>query len=112
MFSADVSMVERFSLFHCQSENLFHPRRIRRDSKGTLISSCSDLFLDFGSNGLQIDAHFVENINSAALPQANQTEQHAFGSNKMMVKTVGLFSRKRQDLLRPRRKVAHSFIML
>ena len=67
MFGADVGVVQGLRLLGGESEDFFHPRRVG-DVAGDLgVWSGADLFLYLHADGLQIEAHFLKNIDGHAL---------------------------------------------
>jgi len=55
-------------------------------------------------------AHFLEHIDSDALPQFDQAEQQMLGTEEIVIEPVGFLARQREHLLRARRKIAHGFV--
>ena len=69
----------------------------------------ADLLLDFHADGLEVEAHLLEDIDGDALAQLDEAEQQVFGADKVVVEAVGFLARQRQHLLGARREIVHGF---
>src|SRR5271165_6228376 len=67
----------------------------------------TDMLLDLDANPLQIEPHSLQHIDCYALSKFDQSEQQVFSSHVVVVEPLGLFARKRQDLLGTWSKVIH-----
>src|SRR3954464_15245477 len=110
MFGAHVSMIQRLGFVGGQREDLLYAGRIGNVADDLLVRAGADLLLDFHADGLEIKAHFLEDIDRDALAELDQAEQQMFGADEIMVKAVGLLTRQSEHLLRPGRKIVHGFI--
>ena len=106
---ADISMVEGLGFFAGQREHFLHARSIGDVPDHLLVGSGADLFLDFHTNGFEVEPELLEDVDGHALAELNQAEQEMFGADEIMVKTVGFLPRQREHLLRPRREIVHCF---
>ena len=86
------------------------PRRIGNVPDHFLVGARPDLLFDFHSNGVQIQAHLLEDVDGDPLAELDQAEQQMFGADKVMIKSVGFLARQCQNLLCARSEVAHRFI--
>jgi len=65
------------------------------------------MLLNFHANPLQIQSHPLQHIDGYALSKFDQSEQEMFSSHVVVVESLGLLARKREDLLGAWRKIIH-----
>ena len=65
------------------------------------------MLLDFHPDGLEIEAHFLEDVDGHALPELDQPEQKMLGADVVVIEAIRLFTGEREDLLRPRSEIIH-----
>src|SRR5207249_11668490 len=87
--------------------NLFTPRCGLNIAVNFCVPSGANLILDFHSDGLDVDPHFVENVDCDALAELDQSEQKVLGADVIVIETVGLFASELQDLLGARCEIVH-----
>src|SRR6202047_965567 len=68
------------------------------------------MLLHFHANPLQIEPHSLQHIDCYALSKLDQPEQQVFSSHVVVIEPLGLFARKRQDLLGTWSKIIHHCI--
>src|SRR6266481_384309 len=81
-------------------------------SEGVKLGSSSfrtgaHLFLDLHAHGLEIESHFLENVDRDTLAELDQSEQKMLGTDIVVIEAVSLFASKLQDLLGARSKIVH-----
>src|SRR5260370_1360615 len=108
VFGADVRMIERLRFLAGERQNLFHARRVGNVADDFCFRPRADLLLDFHSHGLEIEPHFLENVDGDALAEFDQSEQKVLGADVIVIETVGLFASELQDLLGARCEIVHS----
>ena len=69
----------------------------------------ADLLLDFHPDGLEIEAHLLQDVDGDALAQLDQAEQQMLGADVIVVEAVRFFAGQREDLLGARREIVHCF---
>src|SRR5271166_1279049 len=72
----------------------------------------TDMLLDLDANPLQIEPHSLQHIDCYAFSKFYQSEQQVFSSHVVVVEPLGLFARKRQDLLGAWSKIIHYCVPL
>ena len=107
MLGADVGMLECLGLLSGEGEHLLHARRVGNIPRHLVLLSGANLFLDLLADGLQIEAHLLEDIHGNSLAKLDQTEQQMFRADIIMVKAVCLLAGECQNLLSARREVIH-----
>ncbi len=65
------------------------------------------MLLDFHAHGLEIEPHFLENVDGDALAEFDQSEQKMLGADIIVIEPVGLFTSELQDLLGARCEIVH-----
>src|SRR6202163_412535 len=70
------------------------------------------MLLHLLASDLQIEPHFLQDIDCYAFSQFDQSEQQVFSSHVVVVEPLGLLACKRQDLLGTRSKVIHHCVPL
>jgi hypothetical protein len=68
------------------------------------------MLLDLHANRLQIKSHPLQHIDCYALSKFDQAEQQVFSSHVVVVESLGLPARKRQDLLSAWSKIIHYYV--
>ena len=66
-------------------------------------------FSTSAADGLEVEAHLLEDAHGHALPQLDQTEQEMLGADVVVVEAVRFLAGERQHLLGARREVVHWF---
>ena len=107
VLGADVGVVQRLGFLLGKLEHFLDARGVRDVAGQFLVRSGADLFLDLEAHGLQVEAHFLEDIDGDALAKVDQAEQQVFGTHEAVVEAVGLLPRQRQHLLGARGEVVH-----
>src|SRR5205814_7008159 len=67
----------------------------------------ANLFLHFHPHGLEIEPHFLENVDRDALAELDQSEQQMLGADIIVIETVGFFASQLKDLLGARSEIVH-----
>ena len=106
MLGPDVSVLEPSSFLGCKRQDLLQARRIGNVTQYLLARTGPDLFLDFPPHALEINAHFLKDVDRHALAEPDHAKQQMFGVHEVVVEAVGFLACKRQHLLGARRKVA------
>ena len=65
------------------------------------------MLLDLHTDRLQIQSHFLENVDCDALAELDQPEQEMLSTDVVVVKPIGFLARKCQHLLRTWSKIIH-----
>src|SRR6266404_335808 len=107
VFGADVRVIERLGFLSGERQNFFHPRCVRNVADNFCFRTGANLLLDFHSDGLEIEPHFLENVDCDALAELDQSEQKVLGADVIAIETVGLFASELQDLLGARFEIVH-----
>src|SRR6267378_5578988 len=100
-------MIERLGFLAGESQHLFHPRRVGNVADDFCFRTGADLFLDFHPDGLQIESHFLENVDRDTLAELDQSEQKMLGTDIVVIEAVSLFASELQDLLGAWSKIVH-----
>src|SRR5437588_4132829 len=98
-------MIERLCFLAGERENFLHPRRVGNVADDFCLRTRADLFLHFHSYGLEIESHFLEDIDRDTLAELDQSEQQMLGADIIVVEAVGLFASELQDLLSARSEI-------
>ena len=107
MFRANVIMAQLLGFFLRQRKHLFDARRVRNIADHLGFWPRSNLFFNLQTNGIEVESHFLDDVDSHALPQLDQAEQEMFGADIVMIKPVSLFACQRQHLLGAGCKILH-----
>ena len=107
VLGADVGVVQRLGFLLGKLEHFLDARGVRDVAGQFLVRAGADLFLDLEAHGLQVEAHFLEDIDGDALAKVDQAQQQVLGAHEAVVEAVGLLSRQRQHLLGARGEVVH-----
>ena len=107
MFGADVRMIERLGFFTGERQNFFHPRSVGNVADDFGFRAGADLLLHFHAHSLEIESHFLENVDRDALAELNQPKKKMLGPNVIVIEPVGFFASELQDLLGARCKIVH-----
>jgi hypothetical protein len=70
------------------------------------------MLLHLLASDLQIEPHFLQDIDCYAFSKFDQSEQQVFSSHVVVVEPLGLLARKRQDPLGARSKIIHHCVPL
>src|SRR6266700_1356236 len=100
-------MIECLGFLAGESQYLFHPRRVGNVAYDFCFRTGAHLFLDLHPHGLEIESHFLENVDRDALAELDQSEQEMLGADVVVIEAVGFFAGKLQDLLGAGRKIVH-----
>ena len=100
-------MIERFGFLTSESENFFHPRSVGDVADHFCFGPGADLFFHFHPDGLQIEAHLLQNIDGDALTELDQSEQEMLGADVIVIETIGFFAREGEDLLGAGGEIVH-----
>src|SRR5439155_9062738 len=103
----EIGMVERLGFLAGKREYILHSRRVRDIADHLGFRAGTDLFLDFHAHGLKIETHFLQNVYRHPLPQFDEPQEQMLGPDVVVIKTVGFFASKRQNLLSARREIIH-----
>ena len=107
MFRADVGMVEGFGFLACERQHFFDAWSIRNITDHLGFRARADLLLHLHAHGLEIETHLLQNVHGHSLPQFNESQKEVFSADVVVIKAVGLFASKRQNLLSARREIIH-----
>jgi len=100
-------MVKSLGLFACKRENFLDSRSVRDVTDHLCLRVGANVFFDFHADGLEVEAHLLENVYGNSLSEFYQPEQKVFSSHIIMVKPISLLTRKRQYLLCTWSKIVH-----
>ena len=67
MLGANVGVVQRLGFLFRKLEHFFNARGVRDVAGQFLVRAGADLFLDLEAHSLQIEAHFLKDIDGDAL---------------------------------------------
>ncbi len=67
VLGADVGMVEGLCLLIGEGEDLLDARRVGDVADHLLIGPGADLFFDFEADGVEVESHFLEDVDGDAL---------------------------------------------
>jgi hypothetical protein len=110
MLGAHVSMVQGLGLFVRQGQDFLDARRVGDVAHHFLVGPGANLLLHLHPDRVQLDVHFLEDVDGHALTQADQAEQQMLGTDEVVIEAVGFLARQGQDLLRSRSKIVHRFV--
>src|SRR5215472_6140026 len=99
MFGSNVRMVQCFGFLTRQCQDLFYPRRVRDIANHLRLGMRTNMLFDFHSHRIEIEPHFLEYIDSDTLSKFDQTQQKVLCPDVIMIESVGLLARERQNLL-------------
>ena len=75
VLGADVGMIERLRFLAGEREHLLHARRVGNVADHLRFRAGADLLLDLHADGLEVEAHLLQNVDGDALPELDQAEQ-------------------------------------
>ena len=75
VLGADVGMIERLRFLAGEREHFLHPRRVGNVADHLRFRAGADLFLDFHPDGLEVEAHLLQDVDGNALAELDQAEQ-------------------------------------
>ena len=107
VLGADVAVIQRLRLLAGERQHFLHPRGIWDVSDHFLVGSAADLLFDFHTDGLEIQPHFLQDIDCNTLAEFDQTQEEVLGAHIVVVEPIGFLPGKCQHLLRARREVIH-----
>ena len=107
MLGADIGMAESLGFLAGQRQNFFYPRRVRNVADDFCFRPGADLLLDLHPHGLQVEPHFLQDVDSHALSKLDQPEKQMLGSDVVVIEAVCFLAGKLQDLLSAGRKIIH-----
>lgn len=107
VLGADIGMLQGFGLLAGEGEDLLHAGRVGDIAGHLVLLAGADLFLDLLADGLEVEAHLLEDIHRDPLAQLDQAEQEMLGADIVMVEAVGLLAGKGQNLLSAGREIVH-----
>ena len=107
VLGADIRMVEGFGFFAGEGEDFFHAGGVGNIADHFGFGATSDLFFDLHANGLEVEAHFLEDIHGHALAEFDETKEEMFGADVVVIKAIGLFSSEGENLLGAGCEVVH-----
>src|SRR5207244_12370755 len=81
VFGANVRVIERLGFLSGERQDFFHPRCVRNVADNFCFRTGANLLLDFHSDGLEIEPHFLENVDCDALAELDQSEQKVLGAD-------------------------------
>ena len=107
VLGADVSVVECLGFLFGKLEDFFNPWGVGDVAGQFLIRAGADLFFYLQPHGLEVEAHFLEDVDGDPLAKVDQAKQQMFGSHETVVKPICLLPRQRQHLLCARGEIVH-----
>src|ERR1700756_4834513 len=107
MFSAYVRVVQRLGFLAGEGEYFFDAWRVWNIPNHLCLGVRADMLLDLHPHRLQVEPHFLQNVDCNALSKFDQPEQKMLSSDVVMVEPVRLFTGESQDLLGTWSKVIH-----
>ena len=110
VLGADIGVIERLGFLGGKGEHLLDARRVGDVADHLLIGAGANLFLDLHADGLEIEAHLLENVHRDTLSQLDEAKEQVLGTDKVVIEPVGFLARESEDLLRSRREIVHGFI--
>ncbi len=100
-------MIERLRFLAGERQHFLHPRRVGNVADHFRFRSGADLFLDFHAHGLEIESHFLENVDRNALAELDQSEQEMLGADVIVIEAVRFFASECEDLLGAGSEIIH-----
>ena len=102
MFGSHVRMVQCFCFLTGQCQDLFYPRRVRNIANHLRLGMRTHMLFDFHSHCIEIEPHFLEDIDCNTLSKFDQTQQKMLCPDVIMIESVGLLARPRASVTRKR----------
>ena len=107
MLRAHVTVIQSLGLFASQSKNLFYPWGVG-DVAGRLgLRSKADLFVHGLPDRIQIETHFLQNVDGNTLAKVDQSEKQMFGPHVVVMESIRFLPCQGKDLLGTRGEVTH-----
>src|SRR6516162_1584052 len=100
-------MIEGFRFLAGERQNFLHARGIRNVADDFCFWPGANLFLDLHPHGLEIESHFLENIDRDALAELDQSQQKMLGADVIVIETISLFASKLENLLSAGSEIIH-----
>ena len=107
MFGADVIVVELLGFLLRKREDLLHARCVGNVADHLGLGSGANLLFHFHADGLEIEAHFLEDVDGDSLAQFDEAKKQMFRAHVVVVEPVRFFAGQREHLLRSRREIVH-----
>src|SRR5207245_7149606 len=68
VFGANVRVIERLGFLSGERQDFFHPRCVRNVADNFCFRTGANLLLDFHSDGLEIEPHFLRTLTATPWP--------------------------------------------
>ena len=107
VFGADVIMIELLGFLLREREDLLHAGRVGNIADHLGLGSGANLLFHFHAHGLEIEAHFLQDVDGDPLAEFDQAKKQMFRAHVVVVEPVRFFAGQREHLLRSRREIVH-----
>jgi hypothetical protein len=89
---SDVAVIQGLRLFPGEGEHLLDPGRVGDVPDHLGLGSVADLLLHLETNRLEIEVHFLQDVDRDSLSQLDEPEQQVLGAHVVVVEAVCLLA--------------------
>ena len=107
VLGAHIRVLQALGFLTRQCEDFFDARGVGDIAHHFGLGAGADLFLDFHAHGLEVEAHFLKDINGNTLSELDQPEKQVFGADIVVIEAVGFLAGEGENLLGAWSEVVH-----
>ena len=107
VLGAHIGVLQALGFLTRQSEDFLDARCVGDIAHHFGLRAGADLFFDLHAHGLEVEAHFLKDINGNTLSELDQPEKQVFGADIVVIEAVGFLAGEGENLLGAWSEVVH-----